>query len=120
MNLRPSFMCIVFFLAVVATFTYSTPAQTARLVDEYGSVVSNLEWQRLDQYFMDLANNPNALGYVVVFGKNNKDRAAREQRVRRFTKFRRFDSSRLVFIKEIGRPKTQLWLVPPGASFPPT
>ncbi len=86
------------------------------LVDEFGNIPNGDMKARLDAYFVELQNNPDATGYIVNYG-SQRQIATREKFIRNQINFRRFETDRIVFVnggteKEI---RTRLWVVPDGA-----
>lgn len=77
---------------------------------------------RLDSFFSTLANDPSAQGFIVF--RIDKDTfrksLARERQFKNSIKMRRFDSSRITFVRGAAHTpenvKTEFWLVPPGAA----
>jgi hypothetical protein len=92
----------------------------SKMLDEYGQIVSNSEKARLDNTIMIFNNYPNARMYVLVFGKTTAICNARKYRVSSYATTRGQDLRQWTFVIRSGNPepKTQLWLVPPGANPP--
>jgi hypothetical protein len=99
-------------------------APAARMTDEFRTRGNNCEegLARLDAFLTELHNDPGASGVIAVYGDTAAKGAGRirELQLRRYTHFRNFDLTRLIFI--LGAPRlsgtTQFWLVPPGAEQP--
>lgn len=92
--------------------------------DEIGEIQRDDEKARLDNFAIELQNNPSAQGYIVAYGSRNKRYGTGQQRGDRakayLTQTRGIDASRIVILD--GGPRDasslQLWLVPPGARPP--
>lgn len=89
-------------------------------IDEFGPLANDDVRNRLDQFFIELQNNPNDTGYIINYGPPRLV-AARERLIRNHITFRRFDPSRIVIVNGGEEPeiRTSLWRVPVGAQ-PPT
>lgn len=96
----------------------------AYLVDEFRTAGSNCEegFARLDSFYNELNNDPNAQGVIIVFSDISAPRSGRIRRRQLMfhTKWRRFDPSRVTFIDGplMKDAKTQFWIVPVGAESP--
>ncbi len=108
------------------TFTETVgiaPEPKPVLTDEFSTTVTCEDGNaRLDSFFAELANNPSDHGVIVIYDSPKSARSAwrREQLIRNFVRFRRFDLSRVTFIRGAARENavTQFWRVPPGATEP--
>ena len=97
--------------------------ETPRFLEEkveFGKVPNGQIRTLLDHFLIELQNSPNAQGYIFNYG-TKKEIANREKLLCKHITYRRFDASRLTFIraeveKEI---KTQFRIVPEGMK-PPT
>ena len=96
----------------------------ARMTDEFRTRGSNCEegFARLDNFFIDLNNDPTAQGVIVVYGDARAAGAAshRELQLRNHFTFRRFPTDRVEFMRGAAKEDgtTQFWIVPQGASDP--
>ena len=94
------------------------------LIDEFGSVKHSEIRLRMDMLFIALGNQPNAQGYIINYG-TNKEIARREAQLRNHIGFKKYDVSRVTFVRGGANPNgergvwTKFWIVPPGA-MPPT
>ncbi|MBA2379998.1 MAG: hypothetical protein H0V76_10550 [Blastocatellia bacterium] len=90
------------------------------LVDEFGALQNDDIRARLDQFFIELQNNPTNQGYVINYGTNAQI-TARERLITNHITLRRFDRSRITLVRGgdagIGV-NTRLYRVPPGADNP--
>ena len=89
-------------------------------VDEFGKLSNDDIRARLDQFFIELQNNPANQGYIINYG-NDKDIAAREKIITNHIDFRKFDRTRITLVRggDTGEgPKTKLYRVPEGAENP--
>ena len=93
-------------------------------LDEFGNLPRDEIRARVDAMIIALGNEPNAVGYIVVYG-TDKEIAQREKVIREHIAFRKYDASRVRFIKGGANPRgepgawTRFWILPPGAK-PPT
>ncbi len=96
------------------------PNPQAILVDEFGALQNDDIRARLDQFFIELQNNPTNQGYVINYGTNAQI-AARERLITNHITLRRFDRSRITLVRGgdtgVGV-NTRLYRVPPGADNP--
>ena len=90
-----------------------TPAikDVSNKIDEFGNIANGELKARLDNFFVELQNRPNKKGYIVITGAS-KTILSREKLIRNYIFFRKFDASRIEFVKngyskEI---KTELWI----------
>jgi hypothetical protein len=101
------------------------PPIRPRKLDEYGGINFNDERARLDNYAIELQNDPTAQGYLVCYG-GRRSRAGEAQRrcdrAMKYTStyFRGIDPMRLVTVDAGYReqPAVELWVVPSGANPP--
>ena|SRR5687767_9154277 len=110
--------------ATPRTLVINKPETAARLIDEFGILNSEERSARFDRFFSELSNDPNAMGYVLLYcGKKCRydEIVAHIRGMELKIRFRGFDRSRLV-IQDAGFResfRTELWLVPGGACPPP-
>ncbi len=102
--------------------TIEKPA--ARLVDEFRTTGNNCEegLARMDNFFIELNNDPNVQGVIIVYSEVATPRSGRT-RMRQlvsYTKMRKYDASRVTFVAGPLKKDatTQFWIVPPGAETP--
>ena len=96
----------------------------ARKFDEFPDIARNDEKARLDNFTIELKNDPTATAYVIVYpgrrGRSNAAQLRAQQIVDYMVNSRGFDSSRIVPL--IGRTReeemVQLWIRPQGAPAP--
>ena len=97
----------------------------ARKVDEYGNIRFNDEKARLDNYAIELQNDPTAQGYLVCYGGRTGRTGEAQRRCDRAKNYlvstRGIDASRIVTVDGGFREEltVELWVVPSGAN-PPT
>jgi len=100
-----------------------TPMPVSVLKDEFGKLPNGELRSRINAFFLALAKEPNAQGYIINYGMN-RDIARREALFRNHISFRKYDASLITFVKGGANPTgqtgyyTKLWLVPPGAEAP--
>lgn len=105
--------------------TTSIPAlPLARKVDEYGNIKFNDEKARLDNYAIELQNDPTAQGYLVCYGGRTGRTGEAQRRCDRAKNYlvstRGIDASRIVTVDGGFREEltVELWIVPSGANPP--
>jgi hypothetical protein len=86
--------------------------------DEFGNIANNEVKVRTDNLFITLQNSKNVQLYIVNYG-TDKEIAAREKLIRKHIDSKKFDASRLTFIKGGANPRgesgiwTRAFLLPP-------
>jgi len=89
--------------------------------DEYGNIKFNDEKARLDNYAIQLQNDPGAQGYIIAYGSCAGEAQARADRAKDYlVNTRGIDAGRLVTVDGGCRSEltVQLWIVPTGATAP--
>ena len=89
--------------------------------DEYGNIKFNDEKARLDNYAIQLQNQPGSQGYIIAYGTCEGEAQARADRAKDYlVNTRGIDAGRLVTIDGGCRSEllVQLWIVPSGAMAP--
>jgi hypothetical protein len=89
--------------------------------DEYGDIRFNDEKARLDNYAIQLQNDPSATGTIVAFGNCEGQAQARADRAKDYlVNTRGIDAGRLTTVDGGCREElvVELWIVPSGASAP--
>ncbi len=97
------------------------PADTPEEKDRFGELVNDDVKARVDNFYIELAGNPNAQGYIINYG-SAKDIAKREKQIRDAIKFLKRDPSRVTFVRGGDRGngiETVFYTVPSGVQ-PPT
>lgn len=109
-----------------ATCTVQVPRKiSSTLVDYYPPIRLNDEKARLDNFAIQLQNDPNAKGYVIVYGGAKAKAAEKQGRIKRAYDYlvntRGLSADRIVTMEGGMRDvtTTELWIVPLGAD-PPT
>jgi hypothetical protein len=93
-----------------------------RKFDEYGNIRFNDEKSRLDNFAIQLQNEPAALGYIVVFGSCDGEGRARGNRARDYlVETHGLNAGRVTVIDGACGPAlmVDLWILPQGVP-PPT
>lgn len=103
------------------------PPPSPRKFDEFESIAFDDDKARLDAFTIELQNNPDAQGYIIMYQGTDKT----SMRLRKvdvlskrtldyLVKARGIDPRRIVITNWGTRPKTtyELWLIPPGAQPP--
>lgn len=113
------------------------PACCPNVASETGSIAPRREWHNFDEFgklsnddvkariqnlYIELGNDPNAQGYIIIYG-TEKEIAARERQIQEAIRFLSLDSKRLTIIRRGANPRgtgvwSVVWIVPPGAEFP--
>jgi hypothetical protein len=95
------------------------PLPAANLVLEFEVQKPDEIKQRVDIFFTELANNPSASGVIINSG-TDKEVAKREADIRAAIRFRKYDESRVKFVRGTSEPgiRTKFYVVPPGAQEP--
>ena len=90
--------------------------------DEWSELKPNEIRVRIDGFLVELINNPESLGVVLLTVKENETLESTNKRLQFFVKhatFRKFDLERIFFKMERSEDvRTRLWRVPPGAAMP--
>lgn len=89
--------------------------------DEYGNIRFNDEKARLDNYAIQLQNQPGSEGYIIAYGSCTGEGQARADRAKNYlVNTRGIDAGRIVTIDGGCRSEltVELWVVPTGASKP--
>lgn len=106
------------------TASCSTPVKPlilARKFDEYGNIRFNDEKARLDNFAIQLQNEPAAQGYIIGYGSCDAEGQTRANRAKDYlVNTRGIDGGRLVVVDGGCLPEllVQLWVVPQGATAP--
>jgi hypothetical protein len=106
------------------SFTVNQPT-VSRKFDEYGDIRFNDEKARLDNYAIQLQNEPGATGYIVVYAARTGPAGQAQARADRAKDYlvntRGIDAARIMTIDGGCREEltVELWITPQGAT-PPT
>jgi len=93
----------------------------ANQVDEFGPLANDDVKARVQNFYVELNNNPSAQGYIINYG-TARQIAAREKQIRDAIRFLRLDASRITMVRggeTGGDVRTVFYVVPAGAT-PPT
>lgn len=73
----------------------------------------------IEKFQVNLNKEPNNQGWIINYGAENEI-SGREKIIRDNIAFRKYDASRITMINggDAEIPKTQFWIVPPGAELP--
>jgi hypothetical protein len=96
-------------------------AEVARKFDTYGNIRFNDEKARLDNFAIELQNNPGAQGYILAYGSCTGEGQARADRAKDYlVNTRGIDAGRIVTVDGGCRAEltVELWIVPTGATPP--
>jgi hypothetical protein len=89
--------------------------------DEYGNIRFNDEKARLDNYAIQLQNDPTSQGTIIAFGSCAGEAQARADRAKDYlVNTRGIDAGRIVTVDGGCREElvVELWIVPSGAAAP--
>ena len=103
-----------------AAFAQTEKPPQAISFDEFETATNGYVKMRMDAFFVELSNNPASYAYILNYG-TAREIAKREKQLQNSITFRKYDASRITFVRGGTREKikTVLWIVPPGAE-PPT
>jgi hypothetical protein len=90
--------------------------------DEYGNIRFNDEKARLDNYAIQLQNDPTATGTIIVYGSCEGEAQSRGDRAKEYlVNTRGIEAGRITVVDGGCRSDltVQLWIVPQGATPPP-
>jgi hypothetical protein len=96
-----------------------------RKFDEYGALKQEEENERLDNFLIELMNDPQTKGYIIAYNggtsPSGQARRAAEMMKSYLVDTRHFEPERMVVVDGGVREKTtfELWVVPAGAVAPP-
>jgi hypothetical protein len=96
------------------------PKPTAPLVDEFGSAPDDDVKARVDNFYIQLNNNPTAQGYIINYGTAAEIKKRRAQ-IMKAINFRKYDASRVTFVDGPNNGSgvnTKFYIVPAGADTP--
>lgn len=111
----------------VSTLIEELPKNEAVKFDEFESMAFDDDKARLDTFAIQLQNNPDAQGYIIMYQGTDRN-SVRNRNVEKLSRrtldylvnTRGIDARRIVITNWGTRPTTtyELWLIPPGASPP--
>ncbi len=96
-------------------------APTFRQLDEFGKLSNDDVKARVQNFYVELNNNPTAQGYIINYG-SARDITRREKQINDAIRFLRLDASRVTMVRggeTDGEVRTVFYIVPAGAT-PPT
>lgn len=112
-------------LSCRASCQSSVPAPVLpRKADEFGEIARDDEKARLDLFAIEMQNEPGAQGYIIGYGGRAAKVGEGQRRANRARDYlvtaRGIEATRLVVIDggQADTGRTQLWVVPPGATPP--
>ena len=97
------------------------PPAECRKFDEYGNIRFNDEKARLDNFAIQLQNEPTATGYIIGYGSCDAEGQTRANRAKDYlVNTRGIDAGRITVIDGGCMPelKVELWVCPSGAAAP--
>ena len=102
------------------TAPVAAPPEVITVEDISGPLNADAVKARVDNFYIQLNNNPNAQGYIINYGTPAEIRKRRAQ-IEAAIKFRGYDRSRITFVDgpDTGTgQRTRFLIVPPGATPP--
>ncbi len=96
------------------------PMPQAVQIDEFTNATNDDIKARVDAFYIELNNNPSDQGVIIDYG-TDKQIAQREAAIRKAIAFRKYDASRVTFVRGGDQGtgvRTVFWRVPPGAAQP--
>ena len=103
------------------TFSVAGKPPIARKFDEYGNIRFNDEKARLDNFAVQLQNEPGSTGYIIGYGSCDAEGMTRANRAKDYlVNTRGIDASRIMVVDGGCLPElqVQLWIAPQGAAAP--
>jgi len=103
------------------TTSIKAPPLECRKFDEYGNIRFNDEKARLDNFAVQLQNEPGAQGYIIGYGSCGNEGQERGNRAKDYlVNTRGIDAGRITVIDGgcAAELKVQLWVCPSGAPAP--
>jgi hypothetical protein len=97
------------------------PRNVSRKFDEYGNIRFNDEKARLDNFAVQLQNEPGATGYIIGYGSCDAEGMTRANRAKDYlVNTRGIDAGRIMTVDGGCLPElqVQLWIQPQGAPAP--
>jgi hypothetical protein len=97
------------------------PAPLPTKFDEYGNIKFNDEKARLDNFAIQLQNQPTAQGYILAYGSCAGEAQSRADRAKNYlVNTRGIDAGRIMTVDGGCRSDlaVELWIVPSGATAP--
>jgi hypothetical protein len=133
--MRKLFLAIAFFSLTANFISFSQTSDVAKQIDKFGNVCCEDELARLDNFAVQLQNEPDAQGYIIFYeGRRygycykyrpriprRGEAKARVARIKPYlVETRGFDANRIVVINGGYREEwtAELWIVPKGANPP--
>ena len=92
----------------------------SKVIDEFGKATDDDVKARVDGFYTQLNNNPNAQGYIINYGTPAQIKKRRAQ-IMKAINFRKYDKSRVTFVDGPDNgsgESTKFYLVPAGADKP--
>jgi hypothetical protein len=125
LSLNPNTMQARIILLCIAFFAASTSiAQSARKVDVYGNIRNTDAAARLDNFSLELMNDPSATAYIMTYGSSKSSTSVANARAgfakNYLVNTRGIDPGRIGTLNAglKKEPATELWIVPSGAPLP--
>src|SRR5690242_15190944 len=104
------FVCLL----LVSTVCHGQERPVPTRVDSFGGTGCEELASRVENFYMQLSNNPNSVGYAVIYGDPSSEiKYYSLEHIVRNIRFRGFDRSKLTIIKGEDRDQTnvEFWIV---------
>jgi hypothetical protein len=113
------FLILIVIVMSSVAFAQTDENPQAVKIDEFERATNGYVKMKMDNFYVELNNNPTAQGYIINFG-TAREIAIRERQIRNAINFRKFDASRITIVNGgfRGVVKTEFWIVPAGGENP--
>ncbi len=129
MNLKKEFQACSLVIMIASCLSTSASRDTTRPFDEFGDITCEDEMARLDNFAVQLQNEPTAKGLIIFYGgrrfrgrlPKRGEAVARASRMKPYLVERRGIPANQVIVIDGGYSEewhVVLWIVPAGASLP--
>ncbi|PYS99554.1 MAG: hypothetical protein DMF63_10730 [Acidobacteria bacterium] len=120
--LKSKISCILVLLTILSMNGQGQWLPKPILIDEHRSLPCDDLMSRWDAFYMELNDNPNSTGFIVIANRAEKRRESvlRQLWIERYTRYRGFDLSRIKIVRTLSDADLRIsyWRVPTGASEP--
>jgi hypothetical protein len=115
------FRILFLLLVLMSSLAFAQTEETLKAVkySEFETATNGYVKMIIDGFYVELSNNPASQGYIINYG-TDREIAIREKQIRVSIQWRKFDAARITFVRGgfWKNPKTELWVIPPGAETP--
>ena len=121
MKLQKVFSVLIILFASFE-FCFGQEKPKAQLIDEFPNESCDPFLLRIDNFFVELQNNPDSQGYAIIFGAKEdlRRKAGYELLIKDAIAIRNFDKNRIILVRgeEAKHFRIQFWRVPSGSEKP--